>query len=59
MNKEKTMRVCKNCGSEVYKIEKVSETETNEEFCLIDNDIYICLSCLETSNNLEDFTIEE
>lgn len=53
------MRVCKNCGSEVYKIEKVLETETNEEFCLTNDTIYICLSCLETSNNLEDFTIEE
>ena len=53
------MRVCKNCGNEVYKIEKVLEIETNEEFYLLNDTIYICLSCLETSNDLEDFTIQE
>lgn len=59
MNKEKIMRVCKNCGSEIYKIEKVLEIESNEEFHLTNDSIYICLSCLETSNNLDDFTMEE
>lgn len=53
------MRVCKNCGSEVVKVQKGIDLETGKEVWLANNSIYLCTSCLDVSEDLDDLTVEE
>lgn len=53
------MRVCKNCGGEVVKVQKGIDIDTGEEIWLTNNSIYLCSSCFDTAEDLDDLTVEE
>lgn len=53
------MHICKNCGSEIVLVQRGFDIDTGKEIWLTNNSIYLCPSCLEVSEDLDDLTEEE